>query len=302
MDTALLSQLETVEQLARGGKLRRWRRRPLGYPLALLYKRTVYRRSRSGWPVSCSTFFGARMQLLLPSGMDIYLTGGKTHDSELRLARWLLGTLQPAHTFVDVGAHYGYFSLLASRLVGPGGSVLSIEASPGNFRLLRTNVAGSPNIYPFHVAASSGGGKTDFYEFPPLYAEYNSFNAEQYRSEPWYADNLPSSVTVGCRPLDAVIEETGTSPDVIKIDVEGAEDRVLAGAEQLLRRASPLIVMEYLSDERHNETHRSAEQRLRYLSYRPHYIDANGILVAVADVPSYLAERRLESDNIVFRK
>lgn len=60
---------------------------------------------------------------------------------ELAETRFLLATLLPGQTFVDVGAHLGYFSVLAARRVGPTGSVIAVEPEPRNLRLLRQNLA-----------------------------------------------------------------------------------------------------------------------------------------------------------------
>jgi predicted O-methyltransferase YrrM len=54
--------------------------------------------------------------------------------------RYLLSTLTAGQTFVDVGAHVGYFSVLAARRVGPAGSVIAIEPELRNLELLRRNL------------------------------------------------------------------------------------------------------------------------------------------------------------------
>jgi len=302
MSATLHDRLRSVELLARGSKLMRWRARPLGYPLALLHRELVYPRQQRGLAVNCTTFFGAGMQLLLPSGTDIYLTGGKTHESELRLARYLIDTLQPSDVFVDVGAHYGYFSLLASRLVGRQGRVVAIEASPTSYSILKRNVAGIDHIIAKNIAVSAATQQITFYDFPARYAEYSSFAVEQYIREPWYADNQPTKITVAADSLDNIVAQHALSPTVIKIDVEGAEASVIAGAHHLLQRMSPTIVMEYLAPNRHNESHRRAEKELRELGYTPYSIDSRGVPRPIDDVAAYFRSRDIESDNIVFKQ
>ncbi len=240
------------------------------------------------------------MQLLLPSGMDIYLTGGKAHPSETRLARFLIDRLNPGDTFLDIGAHYGYFALLASTLVGARGRVAAFEAAPATFRVLAQNAHATDNLTAHHRAVSDDSNPLLFYEFPNLYAEYNSLNIEQFRSQPWFAGNPPRQVYVPAVRLDDFLMETDLRPDLIKIDVEGAEDRVLAGAQTYLERFSPLVAMEYLSAERGNTAHLRAEGQLRQLGYSPYRIRENGTLRPVAGAASYLHEQGMESDNLVF--
>ena len=300
--STLLDRLGVVETLARGGKLLRWKARPFGYPLAMLHRHLLYPHRRRGLRVDGTTFFGDTMQLFLPSSMDIYLTGGKTHESELRLARYLITTLQAGDVFIDVGAHYGYYSLLAARLVGRQGRVIAIEASPTSYGILQHNLAGIPGTVAKNVAASARVGTLRFYEFPNLYAEYNSFDVTQYAEETWFAENPPVVTMVPTTALDEVVSHHHISPAIVKIDVEGAEERVITGAESLLERGAPVIVMEYLADNRQNGNHRRAENRLLKHNYTPHRIDAEGRPLPVSDVPAYLALRNLESDNIVFQK
>lgn len=302
MKAALLDNLERVRRLANGNRLQRWWQRPVGYSLLMLHREVIYRWRRRTRLVTCDTFFGERMYILLPSGADVYLTGGKTHDSEIRLARLLINELGPGDTFIDVGAHFGYFSLLASKLVGAGGRVLAIEAASTTYSVLRRSVAGHKAVEAYQMAASDEGGTLTFYEFPTLYAEYNSLDITQFKGESWYASNRPRAVNVAARRLDEVLTEQKLAPKLIKLDVEGAEDRVLSGARKSLQRYAPTIVMEYLGDARTNTAHRRAEQLLGGLDYRPCRIDAQGRLVSVTDVAAYLTAEGIESDNIVFRR
>src|SRR5919109_5225137 len=56
------------------------------------------------------------------------------------LSRWIRGALGPGDTFVDIGANFGYFTLLAARAVGPEGSVVAVEASRASVRRLEENL------------------------------------------------------------------------------------------------------------------------------------------------------------------
>lgn len=252
--------------------------------------------------VLSETFFGLKMHLLLPSSTDIYLTGGKSHESETRLARFMINHLEPGDTFVDVGAHYGYFTLLGSKLVGPEGKVFTFEASPTTFNILDKNTCNRTNIKSFNLAVADEVSKLTFYEFPNLYSEYNTLDVNQFRSANWFSQYKPREVTIQTIVLDQFLSEHQAYPKMIKIDVEGAELKVINGLSNYLSEHSPLLVMEYLSQERGNEQHQEAVHLLNALGYLSYTIDGNGNLNPIKNINDYLNERKLESDNLVFLK
>ncbi|MGQ0507673.1 MAG: FkbM family methyltransferase, partial [Myxococcaceae bacterium] len=85
---------------------------------------------------------------------EVYFTG-QYEPQETCLVRAIL---KPGDTFVDVGAHWGYFSILASTLIGGSGKVLAIEADPRIHRTLARNVEinGLAKVKALHVAAGEG--------------------------------------------------------------------------------------------------------------------------------------------------
>ena len=136
----LLQRLDRVDRIAKASKWQRLLYHPWRYLWASYINWVQYPRHKRSVAVLASTFFGSRMEVRLPAGTDIYLTGGKSHDSEIRLARLMIRQLQPGDTFWDIGAHYGFFSLLATRLVGEAGKVVSFEAAPSTYTVLAQNV------------------------------------------------------------------------------------------------------------------------------------------------------------------
>ncbi len=142
--------------------------------------------------------------------------------------------LRPGMTAVDVGAHVGYLSCYMSKLVGPAGRVVAIEPAEENARLVRRNAA--DNDLTIEVICAGAGsrqttrslhvtGSSDshgFYEHP------NSRTRRQ--------------VTVEEVPLDELF---ASSPDLVKIDVEGAEVEVLEGMQRMLSEARPDLLVEW---------------------------------------------------------
>jgi FkbM family methyltransferase len=302
MTADLLLQLQRVERLATAPKLMRLLRMPGRYLYAIGFRLLRYRVTKRGVAQQAQTFFGTPMTVVLPAGTDIYLTGGKTHDSEVRLARFLIQHLPPGGVFADVGAHFGYFSLLAARLVGAQGQVVSFEASATTHAVLATNVAAVPVIQAHHRAVSNRQELVSFYEFPVLYNEFNSLDVKQFAEEKWYGEFKPTKIEVLAVTLSEFFTAAARLPDIIKIDVEGAEYKVIQGASALLSRSAPAVVLEYLEPKRHNTEHQQAAALLRSLGYHTHRIGSEGELIACPDLDAYLQAEQIDSDNFVFMK
>lgn len=297
----LLQRLEKVQQLAQGGPRRRLLHNPLRYLRAMLYRRLLYPRFSSGLRQNVPTFFGRRMAIRLPAAMDIFLLGAKTHDSEIRLSRFLIHRLEPGDVFVDVGAHFGFYTLLGALLCGEQGKVLALEASPLSFGLLENNVRLLPQVRAMHLAAADQEGQLAFYEFPTLFSEYNSSNLNQYDDSEWRPAVQPRRVQVPAQRLDTLLAEIARHPKIIKIDVEGGELEVLRGLSGLLSGGDvPMLVMEYLAPGRNNDAHRKARRYLEQFGYQPHVIEADSRISSCPDPDAYLKHRRLDSDNLLF--
>ncbi len=298
----LMQQLLKVEALAGSGKLARLLHNPLRYIQTQAFAKMLYPITRKASLKTVETFFGNKMQVLLPAAADIYLTGGKTHSSEIRLARYMIRSIQPGDVFVDVGAHFGYFTLLAARLAGNEGKVYAFEPAKHTFGVLKENVSPSANIVPLHNAVSDEEETVSFYEFPVLYSEYNTMSVEQFQHEAWIKSYKPEKTSVRAVTLDLFAETILKAPGFIKIDAEGAEDKVITGSAGLLKKYSPVVIMEYLPASRSNAPHVKAEALLNAYGYRPHIINAAGNTEPIESVAAYFEASEVDSENIVFKK
>jgi len=298
----LNKKIKEVESFTNSSKLKKFLKIPIRYSSAVLFTRLIYPLSKRGIQTKALTFYGQPLSLILPSGTDIYLTGAKTHDSEIRLAKYAIKLLAAGQRVMDIGAHVGFFTLLFSKLIGDGGRVISFEPSPATFNLLISNVALHKNVEIFNKAISNVNEQITFYEFPTLYSEYNSENINQFESEKWFLKNTPRKVMVSALTIDSIVKENSFVPDFIKIDVEGNELKVLQGAKETLTKQHPIVVMEYLEPNRHNESHRAATAFLRALDYRSFIINKDGNLERCEKIEDHLKYHDLESDNIVFCK
>jgi FkbM family methyltransferase len=292
------AELEKIFQLTHTNKLRRFLSRPLKYLKAFAIKQ-LSQRNKKGYVVEAPTFFNIPIQLLLPSGIDIYLFGAKTHDSEIRLTKFLLNHFNSNTVFFDVGAHFGYFSLLAHAC--KAAHIYSFEASPNNFNLLKKNTESLRNIHLTHAAIYSSIGEIEFYEFPTLYAENNTTKVEQFTASNWLSKNSPIKRLVNSLTLDSFINEHNIIPTIIKIDVEGAELEALKGLKNTLQKIPVTISMEYIFDSNQNSNYAKAFQFIKDLGYTAYLIRQDGSLENLIDIHETGLKNYLQSENIIFQ-
>jgi FkbM family methyltransferase len=137
-------------------------------------------------------------------------------------------------TFIDVGAHIGKHSITIAKRLGSRGKVLSIEANKDTVKLLRYNVNANKlnNVTVYEAICSDKSGKEIFYsnEFHPALNSISPINNAK--------KDIIKAIT-----LDEI---AGDLKDIklIKIDVEGAEDKVLIGAKKILKLNHPKIIFE----------------------------------------------------------
>jgi FkbM family methyltransferase len=147
-------------------------------------------------------------------------------------------SLRPGDTFVDVGANIGYFSLLAADRTGPTGHVYAFEASQKTFDKLRANIQrnGMDSVIDaVHAAVADRDGTLTLYAGP----DDNCGMSSLIRNEGGTEENVEA------RPLGKLLpEEVLRSARLIKIDVEGAEELVVAGLEPDFDKVSADVLME----------------------------------------------------------
>jgi FkbM family methyltransferase len=148
--------------------------------------------------------------------------------------------LRDGDVFVDVGANIGWFSMLAAKAVGPTGRVLAVEPNPANTELAKLSAKenGFGNVQVVTVALSDRSGAVAL--------ETDGSNGRMVPVDGPPREPIRASYVVASCTLDALVESAGAAHvDVVKLDVEGAEPLVLAGAARTIERDRPVIVSEF---------------------------------------------------------
>lgn len=165
-------------------------------------------------------------------------------DAEMRRA--YTDAIRPGDTVLDVGAFVGVYTVLAGFKSGPNGHVYAFEPTPATRRLLEKHITLNRVKKQVTVIPSAIGdicGQCVFYVDQTL-EEVNSMNALTREALTHLGDNgfQPRPIEVPITRLDAFISSNGITPNVIKIDVEGAEYRVLLGMGHWLASVPNIFV------------------------------------------------------------
>lgn len=162
----------------------------------------------------------------------------ETGEWEPKTTKFIKDNLRSGDTFIDVGASVGYYTLLASKLVGPKGKVYAFEPAKDNLDILKKNIEinGLENIVVYPLALASSSGKTKLYKGKA--PGQNSLIGEGEYEE------IESVV------FDEFNKEKKLIPNMIKIDVEKTELYVLKGMLNLLETDKELtiIIEDYSQD------------------------------------------------------
>ncbi len=293
------ANFDKVVQLAAGSRFTRFRNNPFRYLMAMLLKYFNHLSAK----VDVHTFWGDKIYIQLPSSLDIYLTGAKTHPSELRLTAFLMKQASDCQGFLDIGAHVGYFSLLMKKSAKPDLPIFAIEAAPRTFSLLQENVAIFEAINALQYAASNQQGTLQFLELPPKYAEYNSLQLDQYKNEAWFRKINPSICNVAAIRIDDLLAQYPTfTPTIIKVDVEGAELSVLQGMIDFISANKPMLIVEFVCKEENKTSFVEIENLLNAHGLKPYCISVTGELELIKqDIYSWMCEHKIDSENFVFQ-
>lgn len=141
--------------------------------------------------------------------------------------------LQPGNVVYDVGAHMGYYTLIASQAVGPGGLAVAFEPLPFNFNQLLRHIRLNHchNVTTMNACVGREPGVAHFTS--NLGSGTNHMSGD-------------GDLVVNVMSLDALVSAgTLPLPHCVKIDVEGAELEVLFGAQEIIAKSKPILFVSF---------------------------------------------------------
>jgi len=188
---------------------------------------------------------------------------------EPQVQKALMDHLRPGMTFYDVGANIGFFSLMAARIVGSQGRVVSFEADPEIAARLRENLARNQFTHA-QVAQKAVWSEPATVSFARVDPNTSPDRGLGHVST--------DGSTTGTIAVEAVSLDQYTAshppPDFLKCDVEGAEVAVFQGASRLLSDKHPIVLVEMHSP----ENHRALLDQFTSHGYRCQNLDDNHVL------------------------
>lgn len=166
---------------------------------------------------------------------------GLVRNWEDGLMNVLEEVVEPGFVVYDVGANVGVYSICASHLVGPTGHVYSVEANPVCVYLLNSNLAnsGNNNFSIIPIALSDAPGS---FRFKINYGNSNLGLTEQ---SALFEHKMGHEIHVSSLDFDSMASSLNLRPpDVIKIDIEGAEEYAIRGMHRSLVEHQPVLLLE----------------------------------------------------------
>jgi FkbM family methyltransferase len=209
-------------------------------------------------PTILRWYHQTRLSLYLGNDISrqVYIAGCIDPNEFVFLDRFL----EPGMTFLDAGANEGLYSVFAARRLGAEGTVWAFDPSERELsRLARNLELNNLQVRVFPVALADQTGQAEMMVAGYGHEGLNTLG--QFFHEVEGATRELIQVTT----LDDIVKENPLARlDVIKIDVEGAELKLLKGASETIRRYRPLLLLE-VADRTLRQQGSSREQLLDYL-------------------------------------
>lgn len=182
--------------------------------------------------------FGTIFKLYPSDQIKEYLSRGSFFD-DIGVLHFLDKSLHPNMIVVDVGAHWGEFSLFVIKRIQPFGTIHCFEPTRYSYLRLQENLDyyTEINLSAFlnNVAVSNIDNEVSFLEYPPLYSAWNNLGTEGLKDTKGNFLQETRQRTVKTTTLDSYCENQKIDRiDLLKIDVEGFEIEVIEGCSQLI--------------------------------------------------------------------
>lgn len=190
-----------------------------------------------------------------PKAEFIYLDGADlsitprvvSNNYERHVTKALASLVLPGAVVVECGANQGFHTLSMASMVGPKGRILAFEPDPRNLDVLRDNITSHYMDHTVTVVAKAAchqNGPLSFY--PAKSGGQSSLFPLRTDVGPWASCYFPDQdqrIEVEGATIASVLSEHGLTPDLVRLDVEGAEPMALDGMWGLLEKIPNIMVM-----------------------------------------------------------
>jgi len=237
-----------------------------------------------------SKFFGSREIILPlndPSPASISIFGFIPFVDDIKITKFLIKNLKEDDIFYDIGANYGFYTYLALEFCK---EVHSFEPLPEVFKYLYRNLKNEPKAVLNNIALSDSTGNVLMY-INKISTAGSTIIKEIFQNN---YKNFSKEIMVSTTTLDDYIK-SHNKPTILKIDVEGAESKIIDGGLKFFINNSPVIIMEVWNDDKRGISLKAVEKLIK-LGFKIYGIDYNGEIFYIEDM-NYTSEL-----NIVFKK
>jgi len=204
-----------------------------------------YKCARFGNPIKQCTVGGYVIKVDVSEGIQRWIYAGRYEPVE---TKWFKEILKPGMTVVDIGASVGYYSFLASALVGNTGMVYAFEPSTYSFEKFTANIQRNAikNIEPYRIGL--GDTECEKEMFNSVGDNPENIHAPTFIPQDTHLEHWRSIGFLPIMRLDKFWEDNHLGNiDLVKIDVEGFESAVLGGMINLFKnRVVKRVMVEYL--------------------------------------------------------
>jgi FkbM family methyltransferase len=208
---------------------------------------------------------------------------------EIWLTQFFARTVKPGMTVIDVGANFGYYSILFGEAVGPRGHVIAVEPVPATAAMLTRSIALNGYTGTTTIVQAALGQE-------PAGHAHLIIPGNEPKNATVIAAAAPGSFEVPLTNLDTLALHRDRV-DLIKIDAEGAEIEILAGMRQLIERHAPAVMLEF-NAARYPDRAVAFLASLRRQFQRIRMLDFDGELKTVSD--SQLLDASSNEDWLLF--
>ena len=172
-----------------------------------------------------------------------YFRGGWMVDGDM-IYETLNKLVESGNIFFDIGANVGQTTIISSRSVEGGGCIVAFEPSARNIQMLKYHVRWN-RLNNVRVEATCVGASNGEVEFSLVNDGLDSSNSLTFsrKSDIPEMKRKLQNIMVPITTIDDYCRRTGITPDVVKIDVEGAEYDVLMGAKEVLMTKRPKLLI-----------------------------------------------------------